>query len=99
MTKDKNKNYIIDKIHIGKKKYQKSSSHDVILGGILGLILGWPGIVAGLVLGILIAGLVSFLYLVGMALIRRYQAFTAIPYGPFLVASALLLLFFKDIFI
>ncbi len=72
---------------------------DVNLLGVIGLILGWPGIVAGLVLGILIAGLVSFLYLVGMALMRRYEAFTAIPYGPFLVASALLLLFFKDIFI
>jgi leader peptidase (prepilin peptidase)/N-methyltransferase len=72
---------------------------DVNLLGVIGLILGWPGIVAGLVLGILIGGLVSFLYIVGMALVRRYQAFTAIPYGPFLVASALLLLFFKDIFI
>jgi len=36
---------------------------DVNLLGVIGLILGWPGIVAGLVLGILIAGLVSFLYL------------------------------------
>jgi len=70
---------------------------DVNLLGIIGLMLGWPGILAGLLLGILLGGLVSFLYLVGMLLARRYQAFTAIPYAPFLIAAALWLLFLKDI--
>ena len=35
---------------------------DVNLAGILGLLLGWPGIVAGLLLTILIGGVVSILY-------------------------------------
>jgi len=62
----------------------------------LGLLLGWPGIVAGLVLAILLGGVISLFYLLVMLVLRKYKAFTAIPYGPFLVASAILLLFFKD---
>ena len=69
---------------------------DVNLSGILGLILGWPGILAGLTIAILLGGAVSLLYLLFMLTTRRYKMFTAIPYGPFLVMSAISLLFFKD---
>ena len=68
---------------------------DVNLSGVLGLLLGWPGIVAGLILAILLGGIFSFIYLVIMLVFRRYQAFTAIPYGPFLVGSVILLLYFS----
>jgi leader peptidase (prepilin peptidase)/N-methyltransferase len=68
---------------------------DVNLAGILGLLLGWPGIVAGLLLTIIIGGVVSILYLILMVLLRRYHAFMAIPYGPFMVISAVLLLYFE----
>ena len=68
---------------------------DVTLSGVLGLMLGWPGILMGLVIGIVIGGLVSLIYLVVSMLLRRYRAFTAIPYGPFLIAGAVLLLFFR----
>lgn len=66
---------------------------DVILSGIIGLILGWPGILAGLFLAIISGGLVSAIILIIMMLRRKYQAFTAIPYGPYLIFSALYLLF------
>ncbi len=69
---------------------------DVNLGGVLGLILGWPGIFVGLFIGALIGGLVSLVYLVSMGLLRRYKLFTPLPYGPSLVAGAILLLFFRD---
>jgi leader peptidase (prepilin peptidase)/N-methyltransferase len=69
---------------------------DVNLTGVLGLILGWPGIVVGLFLGILVGGVVSLIYLLGMLLLRKYRLFSALPYGPFLIAGAALLLFFKD---
>jgi len=72
---------------------------DVTLSGVLGLMLGWPGIAAGLILAILLGGAVSLLYLLVTALLGRYRAFTPIPYGPFLIASAVALLFFKDIFV
>jgi leader peptidase (prepilin peptidase)/N-methyltransferase len=69
---------------------------DVNLSGIVGLMLGWPGIIAGLFLTIIIAGVVSLVYLVLKLVTRRYQAFMAIPYGPFLVASTIILLYFID---
>ena len=68
---------------------------DVNLAGVLGLLLGWPGIVLGLLLAILIGGVVSLVYLVVMAVLRRYHTFMAIPYGPFLIISAILLLYFQ----
>lgn len=67
---------------------------DVNLAGIIGLLLGWPGITAGLLLAILIGGGVSLLYLVGAVFLGRDWAYAALPYGPFLAASAVLLLFF-----
>lgn len=70
---------------------------DVNLSGVLGLLLGWPGILAGLLVAILIGGAVSLLYLLIMVASRRYRLFTAIPYGPFLVAGAVFLLFFRDL--
>jgi leader peptidase (prepilin peptidase)/N-methyltransferase len=69
---------------------------DIILSGVLGLLLGWPGIIVGLILTILIAGIVSFVYLILALMTRRYRFDMAIPYGPFLISGAILLLFFSD---
>ncbi len=66
---------------------------DVNLAGIIGLLLGWPGITAGLVIAILLGGLVSALYLGLRFLGGKYTAFEALPYGPFLVLSAVYLLY------
>jgi prepilin signal peptidase PulO-like enzyme (type II secretory pathway) len=67
---------------------------DVNLAGVMGLLLGWPGIVAGLLLAIIIGGVISILYLLLMVVLRRYHTFMAIPYGPFMVISTILLLYF-----
>ncbi len=69
---------------------------DVMLSGVLGLMLGWPAILAGLFFTIILAGIFSFLYLIVMLLGRRYHISMAIPYGPFLVSSAFLLIFFSS---
>jgi leader peptidase (prepilin peptidase)/N-methyltransferase len=66
---------------------------DVNLAGILGLVLGWPGVIAGLVLGILIGGAGSALYLLYRTLTGGYQAYEALPYGPFLILSAVYLFY------
>jgi leader peptidase (prepilin peptidase) / N-methyltransferase len=66
---------------------------DVALSGVLGLMLGWPGITAGLILAILLGGAGSILVIVYTLLTRRYQMFMAIPYGPFLILAAVVLLF------
>lgn len=66
---------------------------DVNLAGVVGLLLGWPGITAGLVIAVLIGGLVSGIYLGIRVLTQRYTAFEALPYGPFIVLSAVYLLY------
>jgi prepilin signal peptidase PulO-like enzyme (type II secretory pathway) len=66
---------------------------DVTLSAVIGLTLGWPGVVAGLLLGVFAAGLFSSAFLLIMLARRRYVAFTPIPYGPFLVLGALLVYF------
>jgi len=67
---------------------------DVNLGGVLGLLLGWPGVIAGLILAVFSAGIVSFLYIITMILKRHYSSNLAIPYGPFLIFGTYLLIYF-----
>ena len=66
---------------------------DVNLAGILGLALGWPNILLGLLISVLFAGVFSLGLILVMLLLRRYRAFMAIPYGPFLIAGAAILMF------
>jgi leader peptidase (prepilin peptidase)/N-methyltransferase len=72
---------------------------DVILGGILGLFLGWPGILGALFISILFAGVISLIYLLISLLARKYRAFSFIPYGPFMIAGAVALIFFNSFFV
>lgn len=66
---------------------------DVNLSGILGLLLGWRAIFACLFFAILGGGLVSLIIILGMLIAKKYKAFTAIPYAPFLILSAIYFLF------
>jgi len=66
---------------------------DVNLAGIVGLLLGWPEIVGGLLLAIVAGGVVSGLIMLGMAILRKYKAMTAIPYAPFLILGAIIFLY------
>jgi prepilin signal peptidase PulO-like enzyme (type II secretory pathway) len=69
---------------------------DVNLSGVLGLIIGWPAILVALVLAVFIGGVVSLFYLALMVVMRKYHMFLALPYGPFLVAGAVLVLYFRE---
>ena len=66
---------------------------DVNLAGVLGLLLGWQAIFPCLFFAILAGGLVSLFIILGMLIAKKYKAFTAIPYAPFLILSALYFLF------
>lgn len=68
---------------------------DVSMSTVIGLLLGWPAITAGLMIGILAGGLASAVYLAGMVLLKRYQSLSALPYTPFLILGAAALLFLK----
>lgn len=69
---------------------------DVNLSGVLGLLLGWPGIIAGLIMAILIGGVISLIYILVMLINKKYQPSLALPYGPFLIAGAAFLLYFRQ---
>jgi prepilin signal peptidase PulO-like enzyme (type II secretory pathway) len=69
---------------------------DVYLAGVLGLMLGWPFIALVLAWGIIFGGLISFLFIIGLVVRRRYSSealLTFIPYGPFFIFAASLFLF------
>jgi prepilin signal peptidase PulO-like enzyme (type II secretory pathway) len=71
---------------------------DVNLAGILGLLLGWPGVIGGLVLTILLGGVASGIFLFAQVLRKKYQAYQALPYGPFLVLSVVILVYLAQSF-
>jgi leader peptidase (prepilin peptidase)/N-methyltransferase len=69
---------------------------DVYLAGVLGLMLGWPFILNALVLGVLLGGLISIVFLLALVARRRYSSealMTFIPYGPYFIIGAFYLLF------
>ncbi len=63
---------------------------DVALAGVIGLAVGYPGIILALVLGVLAGGLFSLGFLLVMVLRRRYEAFMPIPYSPFLILGGMI---------
>jgi len=69
---------------------------DVILAGVLGLMLGWPFIGFGLLLGIVLGGIAGILMLLYLVIANRYKTealMVFMPYGPFFITSAFLILF------
>lgn len=65
---------------------------DVTLSGILGCLLGWPLISASLFASIVFGGLFSLVMIIIHSLRKDYSPLTAIPYAPFLLIGAGILL-------
>jgi prepilin signal peptidase PulO-like enzyme (type II secretory pathway) len=63
---------------------------DVMLAGVIGLAVGYPGIILALILGVLAGGLFSLGFILVMVLRRRYEAFMPIPYSPFLILGGMI---------
>jgi len=68
---------------------------DANLGGVVGLAVGWSGIVVSIFYAVLAGGIVSAIFLAVMSLRKRNSLFTPIPYGPFIVFGAVLMLLFS----
>jgi leader peptidase (prepilin peptidase) / N-methyltransferase len=71
-------------------------SGDVILAGVLGLIMGWPFIGFGLLLGILLGGIAGVIVVLYLMIAKRYKTealMVFMPYGPFFITGAFLILF------
>ena len=65
---------------------------DVKLSGVLGLYLGWFGasaLLAGIIGGYLLAAVTG----IGLIVVRRATRKSQVPFGPFMIASALAVLF------
>lgn len=65
---------------------------DVNLGGITGLLVGWPAIMGGLVCAVVAGGVVSLILVVKMLAKKEYKPMLAIPYAPFIVIAAVVIL-------
>ena len=68
---------------------------DVNVAGFLGLLIGISGIFQTLFIAILMGGVISLLVMLVMLAARRYRAFSAIPYAPFLILAATVTLFLR----
>jgi len=75
-------------------------SGDVILVTILGFTVGWPLIWLCLLYGILLGGLVSLLLVLGLVVSGKYKTsalMTFIPYGPYFITTAALIVYFPKV--
>ncbi len=66
---------------------------DVSLSLIIGILIGWPRIALVLFFAILLGGLFSGLFLFISVLFKRYKAFTAIPYAPFIIIATVIVIY------
>lgn len=67
---------------------------DVNLAGVLGLTVGWTGILLSLIITVFAGGLFSAAFLLVQTVRRRYDPHTPIPYAPFLILGATIIYFF-----
>jgi len=64
---------------------------DVYVSTFLGFLIGWPNIISAIVLAVLLSGAFSLLFVVVSLILKKYKAFSAIPYTPFLILGAIIL--------
>lgn len=79
------RNSVVDEVALG--------FGDVYLMGGLGLMMGWPEVVGGLLIAIILGGLVSGLIIVVKWIAKRYEPLQAIPYAPFLIIAAVIMIY------
>lgn len=68
---------------------------DVGLGGLIGLMLGFPQVVTALLLGILLAGLAALVIVLAGLARGQVRPFRSLAYGPWLAAGALATMLFQ----
>jgi prepilin signal peptidase PulO-like enzyme (type II secretory pathway) len=70
---------------------------DVMLMTLSGILLGFSHTIFALFIAVFLGAFGAFLYIVGRALFgSRYNWFTAIPYGPYIVFATILMLLYGD---
>lgn len=70
---------------------------DVMLAGLSGIILGWQPLIFALFIAVFLGAFGAIVYLVSRRFLgKRYSAFSAIPYGPYIVIGTLAMLLFRE---
>lgn len=70
---------------------------DVMMITLSGLILGFENVIFVMFISVFLGSLGAILYLLMRLLVAgRYNLFTAIPYGPYIVAATIIVLLFTD---
>jgi leader peptidase (prepilin peptidase) / N-methyltransferase len=67
---------------------------DVHMAGIIGSLSGFPFVFPALLVAIILGGIVSALVILVSVIRKNYQAFQAIPYGPFIIIGGIFALYF-----
>ncbi len=70
---------------------------DVNLAALVGLTVGWPGVLVALFIGIFVGGAFAIVFMLVQLARRRYDPHQPIAYGPFLAIGALVLFFFAPL--
>jgi prepilin signal peptidase PulO-like enzyme (type II secretory pathway) len=63
---------------------------DVYMAGAIGFLTGFPYILPALLVSIVLGGLVSAFVLIITLVKKTYEAFRAIPYGPFIIIGGII---------
>jgi leader peptidase (prepilin peptidase)/N-methyltransferase len=67
---------------------------DVNLAGIVGFLTGFPYVLPALLMAVVLGGLVSGGVIIAAVLKKQYEAFQAIPYGPFIIIGGIFILYY-----
>jgi leader peptidase (prepilin peptidase)/N-methyltransferase len=71
---------------------------DVYMAGAVGLLTGFPYVLTALLAAIVLGGLVSAFILIISLFRKTYEAFRAIPYGPFIITGGIFIVYYFQIF-
>lgn len=70
---------------------------DVMMAMLAGLILGWRVLIFAIFITVFLGAFGALIYILSRALFGgKYSAFTAIPYGPYIVVGTILMLLYRD---
>jgi prepilin signal peptidase PulO-like enzyme (type II secretory pathway) len=69
---------------------------DVMMATVSGLMLGWQALIFAMFITVFMGAFGALLYLLSRRLVgAKYSAFTALPYGPYIVAGTIAILLYR----
>ncbi len=89
--------YVVGKLRGQEIKEVAFGYGDVMLAGLSGMILGWQSLIFAMFITVFLGAFGAIAYLISRQIAGgKYSAFTALPYGPYIVAGTLAMLLFAQ---